>query len=70
MTASYRNAIAANISTMNEILGKLAAQGAEAETEIENGNQNGAIGWMAEFDSLLNTAQSLYGAALALHRQP
>jgi uncharacterized protein YukE len=65
----YENAIKANIEALTEVIGQLAAQSVEATNEINKGNQNGAIGWMVEFEELLSTAKSLYGAARALHRQ-
>jgi hypothetical protein len=70
MTASYKTAIAANISAMNDVLAQLAAAGAEAESAIKNNNQNGAVGALADFEGLINTAQSIHGTVLALHRQP
>lgn len=70
MTASYKTAIAANISAMNDLLAQLAAAGAEAEEAIRNDNQNGAVGALADFEGLIGTAQSIHGTVLALHRQP
>jgi hypothetical protein len=65
---TIKNAIAANIAAMHEVLAASAARTAEAYQAIEAGEQNQAVGTMLGLDRELENALALYRAAIALHQ--
>jgi hypothetical protein len=73
MTMSVSNdammiAIAANLQALNRLLSDASSRSDEACQLIQTGNRNGAMGAMTHLSILLNDAQALYRAVLALHR--
>lgn len=64
------SAVAANLTALHALLLSAAARSAEAQTLIEgpDNNCNGAIGTILGLDDVLDSAKSLYTAALTLHR--
>ena len=69
MNTAFTPAIAANISALAELLEQAEIRAREASNAIRHGRRNEAIGGIQGLDELLAAAQSLQGAAIALHRQ-
>ena len=65
---NIQNAIAANLSALAERLTKAAEQARQASEAIVKGEQNQAIGTVIDLERTLPEAQSLFNAAMALHR--
>ena len=61
-------AIAANLAALDDLLTTAAARSAEARELAQSGECNGAIGAIFDLSSILDDAEALYNAALALHR--
>jgi hypothetical protein len=62
------DAICANLQALEQLLSEAARRSAEASELIQQHECNGAIGAILGLDDVLDSAKSLYGAALALHR--
>ncbi|MCB1784451.1 MAG: hypothetical protein KDI13_10720 [Alphaproteobacteria bacterium] len=63
-----QNAIAANLAALSQRLTEAASLAEQAHAAMTQGEQNQAIGTILDFDRLLQEAQALYAAAIALHR--
>ena len=63
-----KKAIAANISALGDLLKSAYETVADADTAIQLGEQNQAIGAMLDLNRQLEDALALYRAAIALHR--
>lgn len=61
-------AIAANLAALNDVMTTAAKRSVEAHELAQNGECNGAVGALFDFDLILDDAKALYGAALVLHR--
>ncbi|MEJ1966775.1 MAG: hypothetical protein WDO56_36610 [Gammaproteobacteria bacterium] len=62
------DAICANLRALKQLLSEAARQSAEACELIQQHECNGAIGTILGLDDVLDSAKSLYGAAITLHR--
>jgi hypothetical protein len=63
-----KNAIAANIHALSQLLEDAMLRSCEAGEAINQGEQNQAIGGLLDLDQKLQDALALYRAAVALHR--
>ncbi len=61
-------AMLANLSALRRTLAIALAKAAEAETAMQGGNTNQAIGAALGIEAIIGEAAALYGAAIALHR--
>jgi hypothetical protein len=68
MTNAIHTAIAANLAALSQRLSEAAGLAKEAQTAMQEGNQNLAIGTVLDFEKRLPEAQALFAAAMALHR--
>lgn len=63
-----QNAVAANLAALAQRLTQAAELAKEAQSAMEQGQPNQAIGTILSFDHILPEAQALYNAAIVLHR--
>lgn len=70
MSERIQNAVTANIAALAECLHDAAKLAEEANSAMQDGKQNLAIGTIADFNNRLPEAQALYSAAIALHKRP
>lgn len=63
-----QKAISANIEALRQILANALVRTSDALQAIERGQQNQAVGALVPLDAMLETADRLFRAAMALHR--
>ncbi len=61
-------AISANLAALNCLLARALTMTAEGCERIHQGERNGAIGAVLHIDVILDEANAIYAATLALHR--
>lgn len=67
-TTIRKTAILANLSALRLTLAAALERATEAETAMQGGNANQAIGAAIGIETLIEDAAALYRAAIALHR--